>query len=291
MSKLSAHPGIVVGVDGSPGSRAAVKWAARDAELRKVPLTLVHVLPVTGARGPRRHGQRLLDEALELVDECCERGPAEIFCEMLRARTVPALVELSKDADLIVVGCFGTGTLRGRHLGSITAGLVHHAECPVAIIHDDVRFDGTAARAPVLVGIDGSPESDLAIAVAFDEASRREVGLVAVHAWPDVGVFDSIVSAPGPGWQALRAAEDKMVGEHLAGWRERYPDVTVETVIARDNAAHQLVAVSESAQLVVVGNHGGGGFAGVVLGSVSASLMMLAHVPVITVRKTPMSVR
>lgn len=292
MSKLTAHPGIVVGVDGSPASKVAVRWAARDAGLRNVPLTLVHVLPVTAAtRAQRQQGQRVIDEALEVVHDSHVPMPVDVSCEMPRGRTVSALVELSRDADLVVVGRVGTGTLRGRHLGSVSAGLVHHAECPVAVIHDDVQLTDEAARAPVLVGIDGSPESELAIAIAFDEASRRAVGLTALHAWRDVGAFDSVVSSPGPGWPALRAAEDKMVAEHLDGWGERYPDVAVEKVIARDNAAHQLVASSESAQLVVVGNQGGGGFAGVVLGSVSAALMLLAHVPVIVARKAPASVR
>ena len=77
MSKLSTHPGVVVGVDGSPGSKVAVQWAARDAELRNVPLTLVHAVPATAGtwlesslvpmwmRGQRERGRQVLDEALK----------------------------------------------------------------------------------------------------------------------------------------------------------------------------------------------------------------------------------
>ena len=97
-----------------------------------------------------------------------------------------------------MVGCLGTGTLRGRHLGSVSSGLVYHAHCPVAVIHDGVALNADTARAPVLVGIDGSPESELATAIAFDEASRRKVGLVALHAWSDVGVFDAIIDSRVP---------------------------------------------------------------------------------------------
>src|SRR6185437_3557897 len=126
MSKLSTRSRIVVGVDGSPGSKAAVQWAAHDAELRDVPLTLVHVLPVaadswlpsallpTWTRSEQARGQKLLDEARWLACDKCQRDPAQIYCEMPSALTVPALVEMSKDADLVVVGCLGTGTLRGR---------------------------------------------------------------------------------------------------------------------------------------------------------------------------------
>jgi nucleotide-binding universal stress UspA family protein len=227
-----------------------------------------------------------MDEALKIANESYQRGPAEIYCEMPRAITVPALVELSKDADLVVVGRLGTGTLRGRHLGSVSSGLVYHAQCPVAVIPDDVQFNADAARAPVLVGIDGSAKSELATAIAFDEASRRKVRLKALHAWSDVGVFDSVVSFPGPGWKALRAMQDEMLAERLAGWGEPYPDVPVHRLIVRDDPAPQLVDCSESAQLVVVGSHGRGGFAGMLLGSVSAAVVLLAHAPVIVARKS-----
>jgi nucleotide-binding universal stress UspA family protein len=297
VSKRSTHPGVVVGVDGSPGSKVAVQWAARDAELRNVRLTLVHVVPATAGtwleaslipewmRRQRERGRQMIDEALKIAGESCQRGSAQIDCEMPSAITVPALVDLSKDADLVVVGCLGTGTLRGRHLGSVSSGLVYHAHCPVAVIHDGVELNADAARAPVLVGIDGSPESELATAIAFDEASRRKVGLVALHAWAPVGVFDTIVSFPGPGWPALRAVEDEVLAERLAGWGERYPDVSVQRLIVRDEPARQLVETAESAQLLVVGSHGRGGFAGMLLGSVSAAVVLLARVPVIVARE------
>ena len=297
MSKLSTHLGVVVGVDGSPGSKVAVQWAARDAELRNVPLTLVHVLPATAGtwlesslvpawmRGQRERGRQAIDEALKIAGESAQRGSAQIDCAMPSAITVPALVDMSKDADLIVVGCLGTGTLRGRHMGSVSSGLIYHAHCPVAVIHDGVQLNADAARAPVLVGIDGSRESELATAIAFDEASRRKVGLTALHAWSDVSVFDAVASFSGPGWPALRAVEDEILAERLAGWGERYPDVPVSRLIEREEPARGIVDASESAQLVVVGGHGRGGFAGMLLGSVSAAVVLLARVPVIVARE------
>ena len=129
MSTLSKHPGIVVGVDGSPGSNGAVQWAARAAELRNVSLTLVHVVPPTAGawlessllpewmHAQRERGRQVLDDALKVAQESCQLGPGQIHCEMPSATSVGALVDLSKDADLIVTGCLGTGTLRGRHSG------------------------------------------------------------------------------------------------------------------------------------------------------------------------------
>ena len=297
MSKLSAHPGIVVGVDGSPASKVAVQWAARDAELRKAPLTLVHVVRATAGtwletpllpewmRGQRERGRQVIDDALKIVDESCQRGPAQVHCEMPSANAVPALVDLSKNAELVVVGRHGTGTLRGRHMGSVTSGLVYHAHCPVAVIHDEAPPNADVAQSPVLVGIDGSPESELATAIAFDEASRRKVGLVALHAWSDVSVFDSAFDLPGPRWPELKSIEDEALAERLAGWGERYPDVSVRRVVVRDDPGLPLVDQSQWAQLVVVGSHGRGGFAGMLLGSISAAVVMLARVPVIVARQ------
>ena len=83
---------------------------------------------------------------------------------------------------MIVVGCRGLGAI-GRLMGSVSWGVVHHAHCPVAVIHDEDPLMPTPAMAPVVVGIDGSPASEAATAIAFEEASRRGVELVAVHAW------------------------------------------------------------------------------------------------------------
>ena len=141
------------------------------------------------------------------------------------------------------------------------------------------------AQAPVLVGIDGSPTSQLATAIAFDEASRRRVGLVALHAWSDVGVFDGVTDSGGIDWPELRSEEDETMAERLAGWCERYPDVSVRRVVVRDEPAHQLVDQSQWSQLVVVGSHGRGGFAGMLLGSISAAVVMLARLPVIVARQ------
>jgi len=294
MSMTITEPGVVVGVDGSPGSKFALQWAARDAELRDVPLTLVHVVPTTAgpwresaalpewARRHRDDGHRVLDEAYGIVDECTERGLDRVSCHMPAKHVVSALVELSETADVVVVGCLGTGTLRGRHLGSVSSGLTHYAHCPVAVIHDGISLN--VDTAPVLVGIDGSSGSDAAAATAFEEAARRNVGVEALHAWQDVGAFDTVVSFKGRGWPALHAEQEEALAERLADCVKRYPDVPVRHLVVRSDAAASLIDQSRCAQLVVVGSRGTGGFTGMLLGSVSAAVVLLARVPVIVAR-------
>ena len=199
---------------------------------------------------------------------------------MYYSATVPTLVDLSKGAEMIVVGSRGHGAL-GSLLGSVSAGLVQHAHCPVAVIHDEDPLMPHPAQAPVLVGIDGSPASELATAIAFDEASRRHVDLVALHAWSDAGALDF----PGMDWSTMKSSEDEVLAERLAGWQEHYPDVSVYRLVVCGHPARQLIEHSEEAQLAVVGSRGLGGFAGMLLGSVSAAVVQSARMPVIVARQ------
>ncbi|BCO34921.1 universal stress protein [Mycobacterium heckeshornense] len=212
--------GILVGVDDLPATRVALDWAARDAELRNVSLTLVHAisptisttwldtpLPPGLARWQADHGRRLLDDALKTVAQACDRGgPAEVRTELLSSAAIPTLVDFSKEAELVTVGCHGSGRWFGRHPGSVAMGLIRHAHCPVAIIHDEDPLMPYPAQAPVLVGIDGSPASELSTAIAFDKASRRKVQLVALHAWSDADVSE----APGVDWPATQSMNQEI---------------------------------------------------------------------------------
>jgi nucleotide-binding universal stress UspA family protein len=103
--------------------------------------------------------------------------------------------------------------------------------------------------------------------------------LVAVHTWGD--------QRADPIFGALLDWERQVLAERLAGWAEKYPDVTVRRVVTRDAPANRLLAQAQQAQLVVVGSHGRGGFAGLVLGSVSHALLYHAPCPVAVVRVDP----
>ena len=293
MSSQHARLGIVVGIDDSPAARTAVQWAARDAELRNVPLTLVHAVspevstwlrtpvPAGVLRWQQEHGRRLVDEALKVVEAASRHGgPAGIHTEILSSGAVPTLIDLSKDADMLVTGAQGSGRWPGRLLGSVSSALLRHAHCPVAIIHEDPAGTG---QGPVLLGVDGSPASEPATAIAFDEASRRNADLVALHAWSDLDISEW----PELDWPATQSAAEEVLAERLAGWHEQYPDVGVTRAVVQAQPARQLVAQSAGAQLVVVGSRGRGGFAGMLVGSVGEAVAQMAQAPVIVARDAP----
>jgi nucleotide-binding universal stress UspA family protein len=295
MSIPISHSGILVGVDGSPASKYAVDWAARDAAMRNVRLTLVHAVrpiginlpplptPTAFARWQVEQGQNILDDATEIARRSSPNGaPAQIESEVLFSPIVPTLVDLSKEAQMVVVGSRGRAPLARSLLGSVSSSLTRHAYCPVAVIHDEDPLMPHPAEAPVLVGIDGSPVSELATAIAFQEASWRGVEVVALHVWSDVEVNDF----PAIDWPAMKPAAEEILAERLAGWQERYPGVTVRRVVECDHPTYHLIRQSESAQLVVVGSHGRGGFAGMLLGSVSAAVAHSARMPVIVAHQS-----
>ncbi|AGC65074.1 Universal stress protein family [Mycobacterium liflandii 128FXT] len=226
MSTESTSPAIVVGVDGSPASTLAVEWAARDAEMRNVPLKVVHVfapmvapangwadvaMPADYARWREDQAHQIVQQAHAVaVDAAAPGRAAHVTSEVRYAAIVPAMVELSQQAEMVVVGCRGQGGVASALLGSVSSGLAHHAHCPVAIIHDDEPLPPRSAQAPVLVGVDGSPTSELATEIAFDEASRRGAELVALHAWTDMGPLDfpSINWAPIE-WSNIKDQEEE----------------------------------------------------------------------------------
>ncbi|MGK2869164.1 MAG: universal stress protein [Mycobacterium sp.] len=292
MSIPAENFGILVAVDGSPGSDAAVAWAAEESLRRKTQVTLLHVIAPLMATwssiSPEASisdlqedsSSTVLEHAQQVFGSAIGDGDApEVRTESRPSPVVSTLSEASRSALMLVVGNRGTGGHKRLPLGSVAAGLLHHAHCPVVVIHQDDRADPAA---PVVLGVDGSPSSETATGLAFEEAALRGVDLVALHAWSDIGVMPLFA----PDWRVYEEEAQEVLAERLAGWHEQFPDVQVQRRLVKDRPAHWLIEESQHAQLVVVGSRGRGGFAGLVLGSVASTVAQLAQAPVVVVRSS-----
>jgi nucleotide-binding universal stress UspA family protein len=295
MGQNQTQRAVVAGVDGSECGLQAVRWAAAEALQRQLPLRLVaaHAWPSGGLVGDPGLGvdyRAVLRDVvlghLATAAADAQQVAPELEIEQVEVTgyPVPVLLRESAHAEIVVLGDRGLGGFTGLLIGSVAVEVTAHASCPVIVVRGS-EPDRTGPRPePVVVGVDGSPTSEAATAFAFEAASLRRVPLVAVHVWRDVLVDATM--APLLDWDVIDSDEREVLAERLAGWTEKYPDVPVRRLVARDRPARALVEESGRAQLVVVGSRGRGGFHGLLLGSVSQALLHHARCPVAVVRSS-----
>lgn len=257
---------ITVGVDGSPESRAAAHWAAREAVLRQVPLRLVHAVdwpldPVLPGLG-RQDVDRWADHALTgTVRELHEHHPhLEISTRCLTARPAAALAAEAADAALLVLGSRGTGGLVGFLVGSVAMSTVVATDTPVVLVRladdpEDPDRPSTGARAEVVVGVDIHEACDRVLAFAFEEAARRDRPLRAVHGWKLPAAYTYVPFLDPDDERDIARSVTRMVEDVLLPWRHKFPDVSVSHDVRRGSAGEHLVRASQGAGLLVVGGH------------------------------------
>ncbi|MFD3810434.1 universal stress protein [Rhodococcus sp. NPDC058639] len=289
---------IVVAVDGSEASTNAVIWAARSAAARALPLhivTVVHIpafyysepyLAQSFHEEMKATARDRLDSAAMMARQIVDdSGRVEVTTEQLEGKVASTLVAVSAKADRLVVGSRGLGEVKGLLAGSVSTAVASHAVAPVVVVRGRTLDGAPPAEGPVVVGVDGSESCRAAVEAAFAEAASRGATLVAVNVWSDVSVQPSLGAVPeDPHWSRIQTGEEIVLAERLAGYRERYPDVVVERVVARDRPVRVLSEYAEQAQLLVVGTRGRGGFKGLLLGSTSNALIQTADCPIMVVR-------
>lgn len=288
---------VVVAVDGSPASNNAVRWAANTAAKRGVALrlassyTMPQFLYAEGMVPPQELFDDLQRETMRKIEDAREIALQVVPDLMIghavaEGSPIDMLLEMSRDAGMIVMGSRGLGGLSGMVLGSVSGAVVSHAYCPVVVVREDNAVTDANKYGPVVVGIDGSEVSRRAAEVAFEEAEARGAELVAVHTW-----IDAQVQAPSAGfavsddrWAAVQEEKGRALDEYLGETGAQYPGVEVRKIIARDRPVRALTEAAQGAQLLVTGSHGRGGFKGMLLGSTSRALLQSAPCPMMVVR-------
>jgi nucleotide-binding universal stress UspA family protein len=291
-----SHP-VVVGVDDPAVSSAAVDWAADEAQQRGLRLHLVHAWdPGAGNSGAGDAGARdeplspadkrvlrISDTALqELAAEAARSRPGlEVSSGIVEIPVREALVELSAEAELLVVGSRGSGGFAGLLVGSTSLYIAANSVGPVVVVPG--TGGGAAARPDggVVVGLRGREPGEELLEFAFERALRGGLPLQVVHAWSY-----PLVAGPGrsfpPVYEEGHVADEatRLLAALLAGWRQKYPEVQVTEDVVRSGAAKRLVELSAAARLLVVGRHRRAGGPVGRLGSVSQAVVHHADCPV-----------
>lgn len=284
MKRFGTTPHIVVGLDESDHATSVLDWAVAEARRRQWSIrVLVGQTPLyTSGAGmipvdPAPDG--FASQVAQEADQRMETARARLAAAApdVRVETVTGvgtaaslLVAQSREAELVVVGRRSQGPLREAFVGSTSTQVIAHSSCPVVVVDVDA---GPERGGGIVVGVDGSPAAEAALGYAFDAAQLRDVPVIAVHAWwlDAVGSASYVYNEDVLAQQRERAT--LVLSHALTGWRQKYPDVAVREVLVGDHPVGAITGAALGADLIVVGSRGHGGFAGLLLGSVSQDLL------------------
>ncbi|MHC5262713.1 universal stress protein [Streptomyces sp. UC4497] len=294
---------VTVGLDGSAESRAAAEWAAREAELRGLPLKLVHVWepvpdPIAQAPllGPETHRHWTERIPRENVDGLRLRHPrVDVTSEQVAGKPADVLVEAAKHTELLVLGSRGLSGLAGFLVGSVGQVVIGHTETPVVLVRageqasDEHVMDpsgipsAATAYRPVVLGLDTDSPDDAVMAFAFEEAARRGTALHAVNSWnlPPYYVYGPTAGIE-PDDEVLRQKSAELA-ETLRPWREKHPNVEVLEISRSGSPVQHIVAATREASLVVVGRRVRRAQVGAHIGPVTHAVLHHAAAPVAVV--------
>lgn len=274
------HP-IVVGVASIEHDLKAVDWAVAEAKSRSVGVHLVHcwarqrvaawtdefdhvVIPDLV-----RESEAILAKARS---RAAKSGGVRITTDVVNDDPADALAKLGRRATMIMLGSRHRNGIDRAMLGSVSNALVARASCPVVVLGAPTAPPEIGAR--VIAGVSGTAQDAAVLEFAFDEAQRRGVGLKVICCW-HLPFAD--MQLPPPEQANLQLAEV------VAGWRERYPDVDVQSAVVRAQPANALISASLSQELLVVGRRARRVRFGHLMGSVSLAVLHHATCPVAVV--------
>ncbi|WP_371642365.1 universal stress protein [Streptomyces mirabilis] len=286
---------VTVGLDGSPESRAAADWAAREAKLRGLPLKLVNVWepvpePIAQAPllGPETHqhwSERIPREAAEELRAA--HPEVDVLIKQVTGRPAEVLTDAGKDAEPLVLGSRGLSGVGGFMVGSVGLAVVAHAECPVVLVRAEGDTSGTNSTVPpsrpVVLGLDTRAPDDTLIGFAFEAAVLHGAPLRVVHGWNEPPYIAYGLPPDLELNARLGAEEAAAVSEVLRPWRQKFPTVDVVEDSLSGKAANHLVDASAEASLVVVGRRIRRSPLGAHIGPVTHAVLHHATAPVAVV--------
>ncbi|MEV1063624.1 universal stress protein [Streptomyces sp. NPDC050263] len=255
------QPVVTVGLDGSPGSLAAARWAADEAEKRRLTLRLLHAWPLLApeqAGVPSEVDQNYWAKRLvhTAQAELQAHHPALTVVGNLTAEDAQeALLHAASDSEMLVLGSHGLGSIASYFMGDVSMPVVARAERPVVVVRAETRDEGTASAPAgrVVVALKLREPCDEVLDFAFHSAAARGVPLLAVHG-------RSVPLHARTPWGVDHHVSEEMTKDArqeldkvLRPWRQKYPQVEVADGIRLASPAKAVVQASEGAALLVVG--------------------------------------
>lgn len=290
-------PAVVAGVDGSAASNDAARWAASAAMRRNIPLRVIHAAtPIVTPAFPDGAILAMVDweglaaDLLKTATEPLRRLHPELQIETELYAGQSAAMALSIEAefaDLVVVGSRGRGGFTGLLLGSTATQVLGKVAAPVVVVRPPRTDQGQASPGdPVVVGVDGSDPAQRAVRFAVTEAALRCTTVSVVHACaaPDNPGMAAPLATDILDWPLLAEHAVEVLNETVARVRKDFPRLGVTGQVFNSQPIDALLEASRHAQLLVLGSRGRGAFTGLVLGSVSHSLVRGASCPVAVLR-------
>jgi nucleotide-binding universal stress UspA family protein len=299
---MTGQHSILVGVDGSLASLHALDWAIALASKNgsKITIACSYSLPTFAAASIDGGFAALDDSSIQEGARVVLEGAAKrvkdagipVIAQIASGDPAGALVELSADHNLVVVGTRGRSGFTERLLGTVSSALPAHAKCPVVVVpghglRDSDQLPPIEEIKRVVVGVDGSAISLGALKKAVHHAKIWNAELVAVGAVPlskGAGILAWVGPASVDHEEVLRGYAEKLdaiVDEVEA----EHEDLRIRRIVLDGTGAELLTEFSEAADLLVVGSRGRGGFAGLLLGSTSQAVLHHSKCPVLVVNK------
>ncbi|WP_380283157.1 universal stress protein [Kitasatospora purpeofusca] len=283
---------VVVGVDGSPESLAALDWAAEEAARRGLPLKVVLAWPTVvtplAVLGTVDLARRQADVTLRDAElRVRERWP-ELTLQAVQVPTDPvrALVdEVSgaqepdgAPAELLVLGSRGLGAVAGFLVGSVSQRVLARTDCPVVLVRRGEDGEEAAGAREVVVGVDPFEGADAVLAHAFEVAERRGLPVRAVYSWtlPATYQYAGIAASVDVTGEMLVYAKGELA-RVVKPWQRKYPQVAVVEEAVNARPAKVLADRAAGAELVVIGRRVRRSPLGAHLGAVAHAV--LHHVP------------
>jgi nucleotide-binding universal stress UspA family protein len=277
---------IVVGTDGSEYATRALRWAVAEARLHRSKLDAVLAWSLLDQYHPDRsdrfdpsYDEDDADAALAawIAEAIGDDPEVTVTRHVVNDLPVRALVDAGDAADLLVVGARGMGGFEGLLLGSVSERVTQLAARPVAVVRTEAPVEGGR----VVVGIDGSARSLVALRWAAAEALARDAELDVVHAWRRLVVAAPPATSIVANLSALERTGRTVLDEALAD--PALEGIRVQGHLTHDTAARALLQRADGAGLLVAGTRGLGRVAGALLGSVSRQLLHHATCPVVVI--------